>query len=393
MSNHPTALPSVAYIGCWFGRDMYAHNCSAMVDSLRACGVRTTVVTSNCRCFSSASRFDISVDELINGNCVPVKLPHAPHNPGKKHGLLKYVVVRTLRLDIWLAALRGVFYYRKSCSAEIIHYDQVLEAFGAIPLFVLAMLVGIRRKRLFVTVHEIDPFQQAHRWVNRMYTRCEKVIVFSENMKHTVKTLGVESGRIVVIRYGAVIPALSDRDRSQYIYFGGHNILAGKGYLSMLEALRILKSRGLMIHLIAYVGYGCNGLEEAQAEAHRLGVADMIQWNEFFTSSALADAYQSCKACIIPFTSGSARHPLTTAMANATSVIATRNIDIPEYLGSSGIYIDGSAESIADSIEDVEAERLNLVEIGDALRKKATEELNVQHVAKDMREVFIAGHP
>jgi glycosyltransferase involved in cell wall biosynthesis len=393
MSTGPKPVPSVAYIGCWFRRDMYAHNCSAIVDSLRACGIETTVVTSNCRCFSSAQQFDIAVEELINPNCVPVMLPHAPHNPGKRYGSLKSLIVRIFWLDIWLSTVRGVLYYRKSRHADIAHYDQVLEAFGAVPLFVLAMLAGVRGRRLFVTVHEIDPLQQAHRWINRMYSRCERVIVFSENMKRAVEALGVESRRIVVTRYGSVIPALVSRERSQYIYFGGHNILTGKGYLSLLEALRILKSRGLMIRLMVYVGYGCNGLEEAQAEANQFSVADMIQWNEFFTSSELAAAYQSCKACIIPFTSGSARHPLTTAMANATPVIATRNIDIPEYLGSFGIYIDGSAESIADSIEDVEAGRMNLVEIGDALRKRATEELDVQHVAKDMREVFLAGHP
>lgn len=241
MSGNSTTPASVAYIGCWFGRDMYAHNCSAVVDSLRACGVATTVVTSNCRCFSSASHFDISVDELINGNCVPVKLPHAPHNPGKKHGLLKYLAVRTFRLDIWLAAIRGILFYRKSRKADIIHYDQVLEAFGSIPFFVLAMLAGFTHKRLFVTVHEIDPFQQAHRWANRMYTRCEKVIVFSENMKHSLEALGIDRHRIVVTRYSSMIPALSDKTRSEYIYFGGHNILSGKGYKPLLEALRILK--------------------------------------------------------------------------------------------------------------------------------------------------------
>ena len=391
MSKNPPPLPSVAYIGCWFGRDMYAHNCSAMVDSLRACGVTTTVVTSNCRCFSSAPHFDISVDDLINGNCVPVKLPHAPHNPGKKHGLLKYLVVRTFRLDIWLAALRGIFYYRKSRGAEIIHYDQVLEAFGCIPCLVLAMLAGFRRKRLFVTVHEIDPFQQAHRWVNRMYKRCEKVIVFSENMKQALEALGVDNRTIVVTRYGSKIPALSNGPRSQYIYFGGHNILNGKGYLALLQALGILKSRGLSIQLVVYVGHGCNGQEEAQAEASRLGVSDLMQWNEFFTNAELATAYQRCKACIIPFTGGSARHPLTTAMANATPVIATRNVDIPEYLGPSGIYIDGSPESIADCILQVEAGHFDLTRIGNDLRKRATEELDVRHAAEGMREIFLAG--
>lgn len=118
----------------------------------------------------------------------------------------------------------------------------------------------------------------------------------------------------------------------------------------------------------------------------------MMQWNEFFTSSELAAAYQTCKACLIPFTSGSARHPLTTAMANGTPVIATRNIDIPEYLGASGIYIDGSAESIAASIEQIEAGRVDLRRIGTELRAKAAEALDVRRVAADMCAILSGEH-
>ena len=52
-----------------------------------------------------------------------------------------------------------------------------------------------------------------------------------------------------------------------------------------------------------------------------------------YSEADLVSAYQTSKACIIPFTGGSARHPVTTAMANAAPVIATAAADIPEYLG------------------------------------------------------------
>jgi len=388
MKNDSTAHPTVAYIGCWFKRDMYAHNCSAVVGSLRKCGVRITVVTSNCRCFSRAQRFDIDADELIDRNCVPVRLPHAPHNPGKKHGWLKPFIVRALRLDIWLGAMRGILYYRNSRQADVVHYDQVLEAFGSIPLFVLATLAGVRGRRLFVTVHEIDPMQQAHRWLNRMYRKCETVIVFSENMKRAVEALGVESGKIVVTRYGSVIPPLAIRERSKYIFFGGHNILSGKGYVSLIDCLRILKSQRIIIRLVIYAGHGCNGLEAAREQAFRAGVDDMIEWSDFFTASQLAAAYQECKACIVPFTGGSARHPVTTAMANATPVIATRCVDIPEYLGSSAIYVNGSAESIADAISGIEHGCIDVCALGTASRERAQDELNTLTVAQNLQRLY-----
>lgn len=380
--------PHLAYIGCWFKRDMYSHNCSAVVESLRHCGIPTSVVTSNCRCFSSAQHFDISVSELINSKCDPVRIPHAPQNPGKKHGQFKSSMVKLLRLDLWLGTLRGWLYYNKSRNADVIHYDQVLEAFGCIPLFTLAALASTSKRRLFVTVHEIDPFQQKHHWINKLYDKCEKVIVFSEHMKTAVANLGVDPAKIVVTRYGSIIPNLVEQKRADYIFFGGHNILNNKGYPAIVEALRILKAKQVAMRLVIYVGHGCGGVNEAHAMAEQAGVDDRMEWSEFFTGAELAAAYQGCKACIVPYTGGSARHTVTTAMANATPVIATHKVDIPEYLGSSGIYIDGSPESIAQAIIDAETGKIDLRTLGTELRQKAIEQLDVAKVAERMREIY-----
>jgi glycosyltransferase involved in cell wall biosynthesis len=378
----------LAYIGCWYKNDMYSHNCSNLVDSLRTAGMEVDVVTSNCRCFSSAQRFAIAKDELINDNCSPVAIPHAPREPGKKHGMLKYLAVKALRLDLILATARGFLYYKRARRADVIHFDQVLEAFGCIPLFIVIALARRFDKRVVVTVHEIDPFQREHKWLNRMYNRCAEVLVYSENMKQQVAALGVDARNIKVIRYGAVIPDLVPADRTQYIYFGGHTILRGKGYLELLDTLAILKSKGMKIPLVIYVGYGCNGLEEAKELAIRKNVADMIRWQDFYTGEELAKVYQRSKACIIPFTGGSARHPLTCAMVNATPVIATRAVDIPEYLGDLGIYIDGSAESMVDAISEIESGRGNLNALGERLRAKALAELHYHKIADELSREY-----
>ncbi|MGA8223794.1 MAG: glycosyltransferase, partial [Candidatus Acidiferrales bacterium] len=222
MTNEITQAKPVrlAYIGCWYKNDMYSHNCSNLVDSLRNAGTAVDVVTSNCRCFSSAQHFTIAKEELINTKCSAIAIPHAPREPGKKHGMLKYLAVKALRLDLILATARGFLYYGRARHADVIHFDQVLEAFGCIPLYILANLAGLFRKRVVVTVHEIDPMQRKHKWINRMYNKCAEVLVFSENMKQQVVALGVEAGKIKVIRYGAVIPKLVPAERSQYLYFG-----------------------------------------------------------------------------------------------------------------------------------------------------------------------------
>ena len=123
------ALPvTLSYIGCWYKNDMYSHNCSKMVDSLRQCGMQVDVVTSNCRCFSSAQKFAITEDELINTNCTAIAIPHAPRSPGKGQGTLKYLAVKWLRLDLPLATLRGFLYYNRARRMNSIQFDQVLEA-------------------------------------------------------------------------------------------------------------------------------------------------------------------------------------------------------------------------------------------------------------------------
>ena len=378
----------LSYIGCWYKNDMYSHNCSKMVDSLRHCGMQVDVITSNCRCFKSAQRFAISEDDLINTNCAAIAIPHAPRNPGKSQGMMKYLAVKILRLDLPLAVLRGWLYYKRARRANIIHFDQVLEAFGCIPFLVLVALAGRAAKRVVVTVHEIDPFQREHKNLNRFYNKCAEVLVYSEDMKQQIVALGVDSEKIRTIRYGSVISELVPVERTKYIYFGGHNICRGKGYEELLRALAILKANGTRIPLTIYVGHGCNGVSEAHDSADREGVSDMIEWREFYSGNELAEVYQRSKACLIPFTGGSARHPLSSAMVNATPVIATRAVDIPEYLGDLGIYVDGTAESIAQAIMKTETGEVDLVSLGSQLRAKAIAELDCQKIAEELTGMY-----
>ena len=390
MANPETQQTPVklAYIGCWYKKDMYSHNCSNLVDSLRAAGTDVDVITSNCRCYSSAPRFGIAKDELINENCSPISIPHAPHDPGLKYGGLAYLAVKILRLDLVLAAARGFLYYTRSRKADVIHFDQVLEAFGFIPFFIVVALARWFGQKVVVTVHEIDPFQKRHPSFNRCYLHCAEIFVFSENMKKQIVALGAPADKIKVIRYGTVIPDLVPSERKQYIYFGGHFILRGKGYLELMDALVQLKARGIRIALVIYVGNGCNGLEQAKQIATAKQLDDVISWQEFYTGSELAKVYQRSKACIIPFTGGSARHPLTCAMVNATPVIATRAVDIPEYLGDLGIYIAGSATSIADAIAEIESGRKRLEGLGESLRAKALAELDYRNIGAELSDEF-----
>ena len=75
-------------------------------------------------------------------------------------------------------------------------------------------------------------------------------------------------------------------------------------------------------------------------------------------------------------------------MVNATPVIATRAVDIPEYLGDLGIYIDGSGLSIADAISEIEAGHKDLNALGIELRNRALAELDYEKIAGELTREY-----
>lgn len=389
--SHYVVRPSpikLAFIGCWYKNDMYSHNCSNLVESLRESDVDVNVITSKCRCFTAPQHFSRQDHELINRNCHAIWLPYAPASPSKRYGLMRFYSVKVLRLDIWFGMVRGFLYFWQSRRSDLIHFDQVLEAFGALPVLVVIGLSAVFGRRIVVNVHEIDPVQRKHSWINHFYSLCSEVLVYSESMKRELVRLGARAERIRVIRYGVKVQELRTYDRNRYIYFGGHHILSGKGYRQLVDALASLKKKGHGVSILIYVGHGCDGLNEAKAIAAQAGVASVLEWTDSYKEEDLAEAYQRSRACLIPYTGGSARHPITCAMANATPVIATKAIDIPEYLGDLGIYVDGTAESIAEAIESVERGEHDLSSIGQELRRKAMEELDHSNIAQTLKDLY-----
>jgi glycosyltransferase involved in cell wall biosynthesis len=115
----------------------------------------------------------------------------------------------------------------------------------------------------------------------------------------------------------------------------------------------------------------------------------MIEWQDFYSGAELAAVYQRSKLASFHFSGGSARHPLTCAMVNATPVIASRAVDIPEYLGELGIYIDGSAASIVDAVTQVESGQHDLPVLGQRLRAKGLAELDYQKIAQSLSQEYL----
>jgi hypothetical protein len=63
-------------------------------------------------------------------------------------------------------------------------------------------------------------------------------------------------------------------------------------------------------------------------------------------------------------------------------------VDIPEYLGELGIYVDGSGNSIAEAIVRVETGAVDVGSLGAQLRAKAIAELDCQKIAEELSGMY-----
>ena len=380
----------VCLIGCWYKDDIYSHSCYNLIQELKKIkNINVRLITSNCSCFSSSQSFSCNKDELINTSCEIIRLPYAPSDPSKKYGKFRYYVTKILKLNFFLEISRGILFFRKTKGNELVHFDQVLRSFGFLSFMTFLFLAKLFKKKVVVTVHELDPIQAGHKRFNKYYNKTDKVIVHSKPFKKELVRLGVDEDKVKVIHQGVTVGEITESVRDQFSFWGGHHLSAAKGFGTLLSAWKILQAKGRGVRLVIYVGYGCGGLNEGKERVKAMDLEEYIVWSEFMSGSSLARAYQKSMGCIIPYTGGSGRHPATVAMANATPIIATRKAELPEYLGEHGIYIEeDSPEELADAVLYLMGDKGAVHSLGRSLRKRAEESFSWQVIAKKVSMIY-----
>ena len=92
-------------------------------------------------------------------------------------------------------------YLEQSGDADVLHFQQTLNAFGSMPVFKwLAMPSSAAR---VVTIHELDPYQLAHPDVSASYNKADGVIVHTEEMSDELTRLGVAADGSTSCRTGS----------------------------------------------------------------------------------------------------------------------------------------------------------------------------------------------
>jgi glycosyltransferase involved in cell wall biosynthesis len=130
----------------------------------------------------------------------------------------------------------------------------------------------------------------------------------------------------------------------ELLFFGSPD--RGKGFFTLLKALRILRDEGIKINLEVYGIYGKDAEQTAKREVRRNHVTDQIQWCSSLSELEFDEKMQESSFTFAVYTErvwGSSI--ITRAMVNGTPAIATYTGGNSEHLGDTGTYAPPSDPS------------------------------------------------
>jgi len=320
----------VGLITCWYKHQIYSNYSRELRNHLLALGVDVKVIASECGCGLSHQEKGKNLVEKPD-YFLKTQYPVI----GKNFSELRRKI--SFKLALGYNFKRGVELNSVCPDCNVLHFQQVNDAFGAESL--TTFLVRPSRTKKVVTVHELDPFQLHYRKVNRLYNKAHRVLVHSNYMKTQLMALGVEEEKLQIIPFGVNLPQLNGHHRTKIVYYGGHHLLSGKGFQPFLNAIAHLRRWGYAFPVVVHGGFSIGDMIKGEKLARGLGVESQFEWLGAVEGSRLHKIYQEGLLSVIPFTKGSGAFAATLSMANATPVVATRAVELPEYLGDAAVYV------------------------------------------------------
>jgi glycosyltransferase involved in cell wall biosynthesis len=300
-----------------------------------------SLITSHCRCLE---RFPNRKSALCE-KCLLTSLPYLHiHN-----SRVKIINNASGMIRKFVDILRGFVFLRKSRDCDLIHFQQSSSfSFGFVPLIPIILLSS---KKKIITLHSTDGIQGIFKFLFRLYNRVDRIIVHSEDMKmHLIKN-GVAEKRITKVYHGVKIPHLLGLERVEITFLGAP--VERKGILTILDALKILKSRNLTLQVSIYGLYSDSERREAEWQADSRGVKESLVWGGSLTETDFDKKLQQSLFTFAVYSSPvSGSSVVTRAMSNATPVIISDVGGLKEYLDGGGIIITpNDPEELADAIE------------------------------------------
>ena len=320
----------VGLVTCWY-KNVSIANYSCNLSKALSSHVDLKIVSAPCVCWK---RF-VGEEDIFQADCSFSSFP--PYLPS----LETSYAPRILRPLIFLLRslfqfLRGFSYRSKCKDCDVIHYQQSSAfQFGVIPLYALFAIPTSKIR--IVTVHWLQPLNRLKFFYNS-YKHADRIIVHSNDMKEKIASFGVSPSKIEIVPHGTSLPPLMGLSRKEITFFGAPT--EGKGFSTILEAIKILKEQGQEVRLHIYGIYSEEEKTKAINDATEIGVDHSLIWEGRLSEADFDRKMQESLftlACYSSYVSGSSI--VTRAMGNATPIIASKVGGIPEQLGKGGLLI------------------------------------------------------
>jgi glycosyltransferase involved in cell wall biosynthesis len=364
----------------------------AYTDSLRRAlepllGEKVDVISSNCGCGDPHAKHRVR----YGLGCRYFEFPNVSFRAWDDGQSVAYKYRGRLILGKAAYWSRAQIYASMSRDADIVHFQQVLGAFGSRSVF--NWLKTNPKMTKVVTVHELDPYQLEFPALNRIYNRADQIIVLFSDMKDRLVGLGVDPDRISIIHYGTEEPEAVHRERRGIVFYGGHHFNRDKGIEGALRAFKAIV-RGQEhddLRLSIHGQYGSQPPQEIADLVSSYDLGDRVVWLNNIYEDEITRLYESSLFLLAPFKGSSAGGAATRAMACGLPVISTREAGLPDHLGELGIYVD-----VGDD-QALEREMRRLLDDPDAreamanpLRQRAEESFSWNKIAADTLGVYRA---
>jgi glycosyltransferase involved in cell wall biosynthesis len=340
-------------------------------------------VGSNCGCgdpIEVGKQF-----QIIKTSCEYFEMPIVMDYPADKSWK------RPLRSAVRSVLLhaRAKRYAKMSKNAEVVHFQQILNAYGSTAVF--SWLQRPSSARRFVTIHELDAEQLEAPEKNKTYNLADGIIVHCEEMKQQLVRLGVQSEKIHVVLHGTTLPTPLSETREGIVFYGGHKLMSSKGIETVFKAMAMLKQQmGTNTPVLKIHGhYGTTVPEAALQLATKYGVADKILWLNQLLDEEMIKLYQHSLLCVLPYTGSFAGSVASLAAACQLPVVCTRKAGLPEHLGTAGIWVDeNSPEQLVERITELLGNERLRTDIGAQLLKRAKTCLGWDVIADQTLKIY-----
>ncbi len=372
----------VSFICCPFKTSFGAYGSSLKAALQSKIGSEIQWVASNCGCgdpMESGRKFQTEHCDYFQ---MPMPMEYKSKSEWKRRarGTARSVLVY----------LRAKRYSGLLDNPEVVHFQQVLNAYGSKAVF--SWLKQPLNATRVITIHELDADQLERPEENANYNRADAVIVHCREMKDRLVQLKVDQEKIHVVLHGTAIPEPEpNRSRDGIVFYGGHKIMSGKGIDAVFKAMSMIRQQrpDRVPTLKIHGHYGTETPVEALRLAAEHGLTDHIQWLNQIPEEDVVRLYQESLVCLLPFTGSFAGLAASVAAACQLPVICTRKAGLPDHLGDAGIWVDeNNPEQLAARIiELLDSDKLR-EEVGIRLLKRAQDYLCWDVVADQTLKIY-----